>query len=276
MHRTISILAICLLCSSCLSLDARSTHNLISIAALSGFTYQQVSMESFQLATLQKSSNKNSDSPLHVYIEGDGRAWINRKTPASDPTPKDAIALKLAMQDPTPNIIYLARPCQFIIHLNNEHCDNSLWTSHRYSQQVVNVLDQAITTIIDNQKIKNKKLRLFGYSGGGTLAALIASQRNDIDLLVTIAANIDHQAWTTFHNDSPLIGSLNPPDYAAQLATTPQIHFIGEYDNVVPRSILDSYLKQVSPITTQLHVLKNHDHRCCWINSWQELIANIE
>ena len=50
---------------------------------------------------------------VNIYIEGDGRAWLNKNRPSLDPTPKNSLALKLAEIDPAPNVIYLARPCQY-------------------------------------------------------------------------------------------------------------------------------------------------------------------
>ena len=48
---------------------------------------------------------------------------------------------------------------------------------------------------------------LIGYSGGGTLAWLMASRIPETTRVVTIAANLDIDEWTRIHGDSPLSGS---------------------------------------------------------------------
>ncbi len=48
-----------------------------------------------------------------VYIEGDGRAYVNRRTPSNDPTPGNPMALRLALADPSLRVLYLGRPCQY-------------------------------------------------------------------------------------------------------------------------------------------------------------------
>ncbi len=57
------------------------------------------------------------------------------------------------------------------------------------------------------QKYNSEKLQLIGYSGGGAVVTLVASQRSDVISLVTIAGNLDHQTWTKHHKVSPLTGS---------------------------------------------------------------------
>jgi pimeloyl-ACP methyl ester carboxylesterase len=49
-----------------------------------------------------------------------------------------------------------------------------------------------------------------GYSGGGVLAMLLAARVPETIGVVTIAANLDVQAWAAQQGGSPLIGSLDP------------------------------------------------------------------
>ena len=49
---------------------------------------------------------------------------------------------------------------------------------------------------------------------------------------VTIAAPLDHAAWTAQHNVQPLVGSLNPAD-SQELRKIPQVHFLGGKDTIV-------------------------------------------
>ena len=81
---------------------------------------------------------------LAVYIEGDGVAWVSPTVRSSDPTPDDTLTLQLAMLDPTPNRLYLARPCQFLPPRELAACSPDYWTSHRYAPEIVAALNDAI------------------------------------------------------------------------------------------------------------------------------------
>ncbi|NIQ12880.1 MAG: alpha/beta hydrolase, partial [Candidatus Dadabacteria bacterium] len=78
-----------------------------------------------------------------------------------------------------------------------------------------------------------------GYSGGGTVAALIATRRNDVSSLTTIAANLDHAEWTRLHHISPLTGSLNAVNFIDKIENIDQLHFVGGKDKIVPKEIID-------------------------------------
>ncbi len=59
---------------------------------------------------------------------------------------------------------------------------------------------------------------------------LLAAQRRDVDAVITVAANLDHRAWTAHHGDTPLHCSLNAADFARRLQSVPQVHYAGEKD----------------------------------------------
>lgn len=184
---------------------------------------------------------------LNIFIEGDG---------------KPGIALKLA-QGIGGNSVYLGRPCQYLIGNRLNSCSKALWTSHRYSQSVIHSMSRAITAM--KLRFGAERVRLIGFSGGGTVASIIAAQRRDVKLLVTVAGNLDHRRWTDFNQIAPLYGSLNPVDYSKALEQVPQIHLIGERDHVVPGSVLTSYLSRLSSLdNVQSHIIVGADHTCCW------------
>lgn len=83
-----------------------------AIKAPSDFVYSEIPTDSFIIATWQKTSI--SPSAYKIYIEGDGHAFNSHGLPTSDPTPKSEIMRELAYGDSSPNVIYLARPCQYI------------------------------------------------------------------------------------------------------------------------------------------------------------------
>lgn len=234
----------------------------------SGFYYQEISQSDLRLASFIKHPSTSSNN-IHIYIEGDGHSWKNNFTPSSNPTPSNPIALKLALNDPADSIIYLARPCQFVTIKDQPACTTKLWTSHRYSKDVIQVMNHAIDQALSNMNQKRPaKIILFGYSGGGTLAALLSSKRNDVIGLVTIAANLDHKAWTEHHGDSPLFGSENAISIAHKIKTLPQIHLVGDKDTIVPTEIPASFVRQLTSKHAKLHITTGYNHHCCWVENW--------
>lgn len=206
-----------------------------------------------------------------VYLEGDGHAWLNSRTPSPDPTPYDPIALKLALQDPAPSVTYLGRVCQYTNPTISRNCDPSAWLSHRYSQAVISSTNEALDQI--KRKFNAKYLVLVGYSGGAAIAALSASQRQDVRQIITVAGNLDTATWVNYHRLSPLAGSLNPADYSEKLGQLPQIHFLGEADEVVPPSLTQNYaMKLGASAPIKLVSLPSYNHQCCWVDAWPTLL----
>ena len=184
---------------------------------------------------------------LNIFIEGDGMPGV---------------ALKLA-QDIGGNSVYIGRPCQYMMGNRLNTCNKEIWTSHRYSDSVVHSMNRAITAM--KIRYQAEKIRLVGYSGGGTVASIVAALRDDVELLVTVAGNLDHKRWTDFNQIDPLSGSLNPINFSEALETVPQIHLIGERDDVVPGSVLTSYLAHMKRLdNVQSYIIVGADHICCW------------
>lgn len=207
-------------------------------------TYEErtLATQSFDLRSYTP-RDKTPRQELRVFIEGDGFAWERRDKPSSDPTPITQIVLSLVAASKQPNLIYLARPCQFV-GARSRNCQESLWTNERYSEAVVSSLNQAIDHL--KTEYKASHLVLIGYSGGGTLAALLAARRQDVSGFVTLAAPLDIAAFSEFHNVSPMTGSLNPIDQAHILSRVPQIHLAGDNDQIVPSSLLQAYQQALS------------------------------
>lgn len=211
--------------------------------------------------------------PLHVYIEGDGMAWLSRYQPSSDPTPENPMALTLATLDPAPNVAYLARPCQFTPRERNPHCEVDYWTGKRFAPEVIDSLSQALDQIKARAQIS--KLALIGYSGGGAVAALLAEQRNDIQSLRTVAGYLDVAYVNQQHKVSAMPESLNPVDNARQLEHLPQIHFSGEKDPVISPDVARRFVNQTGTRCARAQVVAQMDHRGPWEKEWPRLV-NIE
>lgn len=216
-----------------------------------------------------------SHNQLVIYIEGDGLAWLNKNTPSSNPTPINPIALKLALKHAASNVVYLARPCQYVGGDNQHNCHQAVWTHGRFSEPVVQATNAAINQL--KLKYQAHSLTLVGYSGGGAVAALVAARRSDVSLLVTVAGNLDHQAWTQLHDISPLNQSLNPIDYREQLALIPQIHFVAEGDKVVPPKLTQQFVagfEAAAPV--RMEIIPDFDHHCCWPEYWKDLLLKYQ
>lgn len=200
-----------------------------------------------------------------VFIEGDGLPWTDGGTRiADDPTPRRALALELLLKTRAP-AWYLTRPCYN--GLLDLRCNPSLWTDARYSKAVVVSMTAALQQHARAQGIE--RILLIGYSGGGTLAMLIAPHLDNLAGVVTIAANLDVSAWTAAHGYLPLDASLNPAD-EPPYSKAPIVHFIGERDATVPPSTLTRYFE--THAGEEAWRYPDFDHRCCWVERWPELL----
>jgi hypothetical protein len=214
---------------------------------------------------------KPDQNLLAIFIEGDGLAWITGSQPSEDPTPLNPVALSIALNQPG-RVAYLARPCQFQASLKTNPCQQQYWTSARFSQVVINAMNQAVSEL--KARHGAKQLVLVGYSGGGAVAALVAARRTDVLHLVTIAGNLDPVFWAKEGRLTPLGQSLNPADFWQQLAGISQIHFVGVNDQVVPESVAKSFIARFpAHLKPTLVRVPGFDHQCCWAQRFAELIA---
>lgn len=219
-------------------------------------------------------SRERFDKPgedLSIYIEGDGLAWVSRTEPSRDPTPDNPIGLRLAAIDKATNVIWIARPCQYTNAVENPSCKQKYWTSGRLSPEIVASVDLAITAA--KTSAKAKKIHLIGYSGGGGLALLIAARRNDVATIRTVAGNIDHEAFTSFHRVTPMSQSMDPATVARSINRIPQWHFYGEDDKVVPKLIGETYMRKAgSKSCSQIRVITGVSHDRGWELHWPRLL----
>ncbi len=240
------------------------------LACHAGFEKKYIDTGKFELLTYNHISSEGTT--LTVYIEGDGNAWRTRHQLSSDPTPRNPLALKLAVLDPTPNVVYLGRPCQYVLKANKgKNCTEDCWSTGRFSEDIVAALDLAIS--IMKEMSHAPKVSLIGYSGGGGLAVLVAARRHDVCNLRTIAANLDHQAFSRHHGITPLYNSLNPADVADQVRHIPQLHFVGGGDSIVPAMIAAQFIAQQSPDScSALIEVPEADHAAGWLSLWPALL----
>lgn len=251
------------------------------LAQAEGWTPLRLAVNGFELqAHLSPvAEGTTGGGTLTVYIEGDGLVAVAPNLPALDPTPVDPLSLRLALADGGDRVAYLARPCQYLAGRPPGSCRSAHWTDRRFAPELIRVVGEALDSL--KRASGARTLRLIGYSGGAAVAALVAADRRDVIAWASVAGNLDTHAWQRLHGLSPLTGSLNPRDVAARLQAMPQRHLAGLHDQVVPVTVLASFLaamdgREPVPATDARVLLQpEFDHRCCWVRDWPRLRAQI-
>jgi pimeloyl-ACP methyl ester carboxylesterase len=209
------------------------------------------------------------DDALHIYLEGDGEPYWQPNVIAADPTPRQPLMLHLMALDPA-HSIYLGRPCYFALY-HDPGCGPLYWTLRRYAPEVVDSLDAVLRQEI--AKAGAKRVELFGHSGGGTLAVLLAQRDEAVSRVITIGANLDVEAWSRLHHYSPLRGSLNPIDLPASRPTLQVLHLVGANDANTPPDLVEAagHARGGEPV----RVIAHFDHHCCWESMWPGVLADL-
>ncbi|MFK8083273.1 MAG: alpha/beta fold hydrolase [Granulosicoccus sp.] len=267
------VVGVCLLLQSC---AAPSSH-VFQLAASLGLERSEVRAGGFDLLAFDNARISGAsivDNPEHkgvlrVYLEGDGSPWKHRVIVMPDPTSLNPLMLRLMSYDTNPSV-YLGRPC-YNGSSNEPGCDSSLWTSARYSQTVVESMASAIRAL--SKRHKATELWLIGHSGGGTLAMLLAQQLPRVTRIVTLAGNLDPDAWTSHHRYIPLYSSLNPakaPDLRSDIW---QWHLIGGRDTVIPPQLIRPVIMG-QPSASGIE-FSGFNHGCCWAGIWPEVLQAL-
>lgn len=248
------------------------------LAQARGWRLERIATAGFELVAWRPDQYPDPETRrLTVYLEGDGLAWLTPTQPSPDPTPRNPLVLAMALAQPEGNAAYLARPCQFV-DAEATGCAAAYWTGKRFAEEVVAATNDALDVL--KRQSGARTLTLVGYSGGGAVAALVAARRQDVDRLVTVAGNLDHQAWTTHHRVTPLTGSLNPADAAAALRHVRQWHFVGARDEIMPPAIAAAYADRYDrypPVERpEVRVEPGFDHHCCWAEAWPRLWRSLD
>lgn len=242
-----------------------------SLAGPAGLKRELINTDSFVLTAFSRISRPGA--PLDLYIEGDGLAWISRNEPSLDPTPSEALGLALAAKDPTPNVVYLARPCQFTPMEMNPRCSVPYWTGKRFAPEVVASMNEAVSQFA--ARGPGQRINLVGYSGGGALAVLIAARRADVASIRTVAGNLDDEFVNRLHDVSSMPQSENAIDFASRVAAIPQIHFSGAEDTVVPPSVAQRFVNAAGVRCARALTIPDLAHDSDWSVRWPGLQAIV-
>jgi len=253
-----------IICPACVAPAARVDEE----AASHGFERQTVWGTSF-LHRVYLNNIKTGSGNLHVYIEGDGLPWLLPDLVSSDPTPRTPLMLRLMAQDPEP-VIYLGRPCYFGF-AQTQPCNSWWWTDGRFAPEVVDSMAVALARLISRHK--DAAVVLIGHSGGGALAMLLSTRPIKITAVVTLAGNLDTDAWTQQHHYSDLSGSLNPALMATLDQRITQLHFQGGRDQNIPPALVSRFA--VHQPHAHFKIYPELDHRCCWEEKWPEILQML-
>jgi hypothetical protein len=237
-------------------------------AAKFGFDKEIVYGAGFTHVVYRRGENLTG-GPVHVYIEHDGRPWLDETTVSPDPTPTNPLMLRLMALDPASSL-YLGRPCYFGLAATRG-CSPLVWTHERYSERVVESMAAALRRALYDSETD---VVFFGFSGGGTLAMLLAERFPRTRGVITVAGNLDISAWAAHHGYTPLEGSLNPALRPPLDASIMQIHYVGGRDRHVPAPIIRRFA--AARPGTRIIEYPGFDHACCWEEVWPEILAKLE
>lgn len=251
-------------CTACVAPATRVDE----VAAYYGFERQTVLGTKF-FHRIYLNRKKLSSGVLHVYIEGDGLPWLNSDRVSPDPTPRNPLMLRLMAQDKESSI-YLGRPCYFGF-AQTQPCNSWWWTDGRYSLGVVDSMAAALAKFIP--ALKPASVVLIGHSGGGALAMLLAVRPIKVKAVVTLAGNLDIEAWAQLHHFSDLSGSLNPALMEPLDMTIVQMHFLGGKDQNIPSPIVSRFARHQPRAYFKMY--QDFDHRCCWAEKWGEILERL-
>jgi dienelactone hydrolase len=234
-----------------------------------GYSVSTVQGLEFAHAVVVPGAQKSAPT-LWVFIEGDGQPWVDGgRRIANDPSPKIPLAFDLFKASPVPRA-YLGRPCYFS-HANDVGCDPSLWTSARYGKAAAASMAAALEALVRENSAR--RVILLGYSGGGTIAYLVAPRIPEVSAVITISGNLDIDEWTRAHRFLSLSESDNPATAPALDRRITQIAIVGGRDINVPQSSLQGFLDRQRP--QEFWVYDDHDHACCWRRDWPSILKRI-
>ncbi|MGE5171701.1 MAG: alpha/beta fold hydrolase [Rudaea sp.] len=261
MRRVFAACALVLLAAAC----AAPAQRYAQAARDDGFTRIVLPGSGFRHVAFVAGLDAGTDV-LHVYVEHDGTPWLDSTHVATDPTPRAPLALALMARDTGPRLL-LGRPCYFEV-VHDAGCDAMLWTHHRYAPEVVASMVAALRAFLASHAFP--RVILIGFSGGGTLAWLMAEHLPETVAVVTLAANLDTDDWTRLHGYSYMAGSLNPAKQPSLPRGIREVHYVGERDENVPPSLARAFLTRHPEAT--IVELPQFDHRCCWVERWPALL----
>lgn len=220
----------------------------------------------FSLAVWQKWRN-DIPTAIRIYIEGDGNAYVGKGLRSPNPTPRHPVALQLAQADPSPNVLYLARPCQYSGRKDNICRNSEWWTTKRFDPSAIKAMEQHVKHMLPSSITS---IEWVGFSGGATYALALAPRFSETQSIRTVAGNLDPNFVHAWYKAPRMETAVNP--LTPKTTVIPQLHFVGNEDKVITpalqRALLDHIPQQCSTVRTE-----NATHTAGWQEQWPTLLT---
>ena len=119
------------------------------------FEAKQIETQHFSIAVWEK-KNIQREQPLRIYFEGDGT-----------PLPTHTVAFEYAQNDASSNVIYVARPCQWV---EDKICRKKpeIYQQSRFNPEIMQEMHELTSYLI--RKHQASSVELIGYDGGAVVA----------------------------------------------------------------------------------------------------------
>ncbi len=210
-----------------------------------GFIEKEIQTSNFSIAVWEK-ENIQPEQTLRIYIEGDG-----------DPIPSHLIALDFAKRDTNPNVIYIARPCQWTKDAVCKQKPN-IYGQDRFHEEIMREMQELIYYLI--KKYHAPDIELIGYDGGAVVALNMAA-KSPTKRVITIAGITSLSAYNFYHNLPNVENAEDPEDNSFVLAQIPQIHYVGAQDEVTPRKLAEHFVAHLKrPKSAVVKVVPDVNH----------------
>lgn len=103
------------LLAGCQGQPIKSTQQIIEEVEDKGFKRKEYITQTFRLIVFEKLTSNLTNTLHNIFVL------------SNSPTPKQPLALQLAERDAHPNVVYIARPCQYTSHALDLHCVPEYW-----------------------------------------------------------------------------------------------------------------------------------------------------
>jgi pimeloyl-ACP methyl ester carboxylesterase len=219
----------------------------------------------FRHRVFRREGRADPSRTLHIYIEGDGRPFLAHTLVTADPTPRDPLMLHLMALDPGPSV-YIGRPCYFGF-AHDPNCNSGYWTAKRFAPEVIESIGSVLKSEV--ARAHAARVEIYGHSGGGTLAVLLATRISGVTRVIAIAPTLDIAAWCALHGYTPLLGSVNPAEL--DLQSLPIVYLVGGADTNTPPGLVQAAAARTGT-RDSVRVIPGYTHTCCWQQLWQGVL----
>ena len=124
-----------------------------------------------------------------------------------------------------------------------------------------------------NEALQGREVLLIGFSGGGTIAVLLAEQLPGVRGVITVAANLDVTGWTELHGYTPLV--VDEVVQTLKRLPVRQLHLFGGRDEVVPPQLFRRLGTELGSSEVRFCEVPDFSHTCCWHREWSARLSEF-